>query len=234
MASYQSQRFHAPQREFKAFLYRRASVSCPKPVTHRTHDTCHSTAGHHTAQAVSLQGFSGPHFAQGLPESSPGGLPMVAGATVHSFSGHQGIFLSRPLGGPKPALSRPTAAAPSNLPRVPPGPCHVSSPGPAPPRPAQPGPNRHTCSQPPCQLGSCGSPLALRDRCRPILEAPMSLRTGAAPCAGALCKQAGVGSASPCWPSEALQQLPWTRWWMPCGPWYTSLSLSVPGSKPGL
>ncbi|VCW67047.1 unnamed protein product, partial [Gulo gulo] len=80
------------------------SVSCRKPATHRNHNTCHSTAGHHTAQAEGPHrppGCSGlgPHSAQGLPQNQhrqaswclgPQPTPSAPGHQWHLPLGPQG------------------------------------------------------------------------------------------------------------------------------------------------
>lgn len=125
------------------------SVSCPKPATHRNHNTCHSTAGHHTAQTEGPHrppGFSelGPHSAQGLPQNQRRQASWCLGPQpTPSAPGHQWLLPLGPQGEPKSALSR-CCGASSILPCPTRHPHHPSSPGPAPPCPAWPNRPRPT------------------------------------------------------------------------------------------
>uniref|UniRef100_M3YCB4 Uncharacterized protein n=1 Tax=Mustela putorius furo TaxID=9669 RepID=M3YCB4_MUSPF len=80
------------------------SVSCPKPATHRNHNTCHSTAGHHTAQTEGPHrppGFSelGPHSAQGLPQNQRRQASWCLGPQpTPSAPGHQWLLPLGPQG----------------------------------------------------------------------------------------------------------------------------------------
>lgn len=85
--------------------------------THRNHNTCHSTAGHHTTQAESPPPTPWLLFAQGLPKTSTCRPPGDWGHnTLLLPLGIKGIFLSGPPSEPKSALSRCCAAASPTLP----------------------------------------------------------------------------------------------------------------------
>ncbi|VFV47435.1 Hypothetical predicted protein [Lynx pardinus] len=136
MASYQSYRLHASQREFKAFLYHRAKVF-PAPNLSHTGTTTHVT---------------------GLPKTSTCRPPGDWGHnTLLLPLGIKGIFLS----GPPIGFSR---------------------------EPAD-----------------------------PIPATPASLRTGASPCATALCWPGWSLQYLPCWPFKAIQRSLRTQLTPPCG-----------------
>ena len=161
-----------------------------------------------------------------LPESRPKDLPAVTGATVHSSVGTSGIFLSRPLAGPKSALSRSCAAAPlpSLCPTWPPPPVLTWI------YPAQPGPNRPARPQPPPLPVGFTRELSGGERAVP--SNPGGSRGpahGASPCS-----RASASGASLCWPSEALPRSPRTRWQISCGPRSTALCMLLPNASNSL
>lgn len=161
MVSYQSYQLHAPQREFKAFLYHRA-IAFPAPNLSHTGTTTHVTVQLGIAlprlkAPLPPPGCSGlgPHSTQGLTETSAGRRP-GSGATAHSLG--PWASMASPSGTTGWAQVRPLTLLCSGLPHPPPShlsPHHLSSPGPAPPRPTgltQPGPNGP--SPPPARLAS--------------------------------------------------------------------------------
>lgn len=204
--------------------------------------TCHTQDPQHVSQRSAVSHCPGclphevaAHSGLTLPRAHPKpaqGAPLWLGPqSTPSALGINGILLSRPLGGPKSALS-PQRSRPSTAPNpaaypAPPGPRHLSSPGPVASSLAP-----SLAPSPPRQVGSRGSPPVLRDRCHPILAAPASLRTGASLCAGALCCRA---RRRQCRPLLALRSTAAVSsdpgedsLWLP---WITALSLSPP--KPG-
>ena len=185
------------------------SVSCPKPVTH-TGTTTHVTVQLDiTLRRLSLRprplGFSLP---RACPKPAPAGL-LGTGATTHSFCPWASKASSSP--GHRVSPSRPSHAAaqqpppPSPLPL---GPRHHSSPGL--PRPAW--------HQPPPARPQPASPVGFsREPADPIPATPASLRTGASPCATALCWPGWSLQYLPCWPFKAIQRSLRTQLTPPCG-----------------